>query len=144
MGLVTIGYEGRSAAELIDALVRAGVDVLVDVRFTPMSRKAGMSKRRLDEALAAVGIDYAHLPELGNPPENRDAYRAGDAAARSRLRQRLRTAAGRAAVQRVVELAINGTAALLCLEREPENCHRSQVADEAHRLAPDLTVDHIR
>jgi uncharacterized protein (DUF488 family) len=143
MALVTIGYEGRTAPELVDELVGAGVDVLVDVRFTPMSRKAGMSKRRLEEALTAVGIDYVHLPELGNPPENRDTYRAGDRAARTRLRQRLRSAAGRAAVQRVVELATNGTAALLCLEREPDNCHRAQVADEARRLAPDLTVDHI-
>jgi uncharacterized protein (DUF488 family) len=143
MGLVTIGYEGRTAPELIDDLVRAGVNVLVDVRFTPMSRKAGMSKRRLDEALTPVGIGYVHLPELGNPPENRDAYRAGDPAARTRLRARLRTAAGRAAVARVVELATNGTAALLCLEREPDNCHRSQVADEARRLAPDLPVVHL-
>jgi len=55
MGLVTIGYEGRTAPELIDELVRAGVDVLVDVRFTPVSRKAGMSERRLGEALTAVG-----------------------------------------------------------------------------------------
>jgi uncharacterized protein (DUF488 family) len=109
-----------------------------------MSRRAGVSKHTLAESLAAVGISYVHLPELGNPRDNRDAYRAGDSAARSRFRARLRSAAGRAAVQRVVELANNGTAALLCLERVPDRCHRAQVADEARRAGSDLTVEHLR
>jgi uncharacterized protein (DUF488 family) len=140
--LVTIGYEGRTAEQLVAELVELGVGVLVDVRLTPMSRKPGMSKRRLAEAVEAAGISYLHLPELGNPRDNREAFRAGDASARSRLRARLRSAAGAQAVRRVVELAGTGTVALLCLERDPEHCHRAIVAEEAQRIDADLAVEH--
>lgn len=33
--LVTVGYEGRSAQELVAAVVSAEIDVLVDVRLSP-------------------------------------------------------------------------------------------------------------
>ena len=39
------------------------------------SRKRGFSKTSLTAALAAAGIGYRHETELGNPPENRDAFR---------------------------------------------------------------------
>jgi uncharacterized protein (DUF488 family) len=78
-----------TAEELIDELTELGVRVLVDVRLNPLSHKPGLSKRRLAEAVEAAGMSYLHLRELGNPKDNRDAFRAGDPAARARLRDRL-------------------------------------------------------
>jgi len=138
--LLTIGYEGRSAQQLLDDLAHAGATVVVDVRQTPASRMAGMSKRRLSDALVAAGISYVHMPELGNPRENREALRIGGPAARARYLDRLYTPEGEAAVRRVIDLASAGTAVLLCLEREPDNCHRRIVADEARRIQPGLEV----
>jgi hypothetical protein len=88
--LYTVGYEGRTAGELVTLLSQAAVDVLVDVRLTPLSRKPGLSKRRLAAALAAAGVDYLHLPALGNPRDNRDAFRQRDPASRARFRALLR------------------------------------------------------
>jgi hypothetical protein len=48
-----------------------------------------MSKRKLAAALADAGIDYMHLPALGNPKDNRQPFRTGDAASRQRFRARL-------------------------------------------------------
>ena len=45
--IVSVGYEGRTAEELVTALVDAGVSTLVDVRENAISRKSGMSKRAL-------------------------------------------------------------------------------------------------
>ena len=42
-----------------------GVTVLCDVRRNPLSRKYGCSKRALESGCTAVGIRYAHLPQLG-------------------------------------------------------------------------------
>ena len=67
--LVTVGYEGRTATELVAVLAEAGVTVLADVRLTPLSRKPGLSKRKLADSLTAAGIEYLHLPALGNPAE---------------------------------------------------------------------------
>jgi uncharacterized protein (DUF488 family) len=60
-GLLSVGYEGRTAQSLVQLLVDAGVDVVVDVRLTPLSRKPGLSKTRLGELLADVGVEYRHL-----------------------------------------------------------------------------------
>lgn len=81
---MSLGYQGRDAAELIDQLLQADVSTLVDVRLTPLSRKPGLSKRRLAEALNAAGIQYAHLPHLGSPKDNRETFRGGDPGSRAR------------------------------------------------------------
>jgi hypothetical protein len=78
VSLVSIGYEGRTADELIATLVDARVTMLVDVRPTPRSRKPGLSRRRLQASLEAVGIEYRHVSALGNPKENREHFRTGD------------------------------------------------------------------
>lgn len=73
--IVSVGSEGRSVDELVDALADAGVSVLVDVRENAISRKRGLSKRALAEKLQARGITYVHEPTLGNPRDNRDGFR---------------------------------------------------------------------
>lgn len=52
--LVSIGYEGKAAGDLVAQLLNRGVRVLVDVRLTPLSRKPGLSKTKLSAALSAV------------------------------------------------------------------------------------------
>src|SRR6476646_5127287 len=52
--LCTVGYERRTVDELITTLTRAAVEVLVDVRLTPLSRKPGLSKNRIATRLYAA------------------------------------------------------------------------------------------
>ncbi len=138
--LVSLGYEGRNAAELIETLKAERVTVLADVRLTPISRKPGLSKTALSEALHEAGIHYVHYRELGNPKENREGYRAGDAAALEAFDKVLQSSAGRAALRHVSELLDDGVVALLCFERDHSTCHRSQVADELAHLCSGLQV----
>lgn len=135
--LTTIGYERRERDELVDLLVDAGVEVLVDVRATPRSRKPGLSKRRLAQALEQAGIDYVHEPWLGVPREHREAFRAGDPETVAAYRRRL-TSDGSEAVARVAGLAAERDVALLCYERDEERCHRRLVAEAVVSLAPDV------
>jgi uncharacterized protein (DUF488 family) len=126
---MTIGYQHRTVDELIEDLVSAVVNVLVDVRLTPLSRKAGLSKKRLAARLSDVGIEYVHLPELGNPRENREAFRRGDAEAVARYREVLRMPEGQAALEQLLRLATHHRVALMCFEHEAAECHRSMVTD---------------
>ena len=48
MRLWTIGYERLLPEELVAELGAAGVQRVIDVRFRPQSRRAGMSKTRLE------------------------------------------------------------------------------------------------
>lgn len=141
--LVSLGYEGRNADEMIHQLVRAEVSVLVDVRLTPLSRKPGLSKRRLASALAENGIGYVHLRELGNPKDNRDLYRAGDPASRNRFLQLLDTPEAAVALRHIAELMEGGVVALLCFESNHETCHRQLVGDALVRNMPDLELVHL-
>lgn len=125
----TVGYEGRDVADLIALLSTHRVETLVDVRLTPISRKAGFSKAALSSALADAGITYLHERGLGNPKENRPAYRAGEKTARCRYLAHLLQNGGDA-VARLSDIVATSATALLCVERESSICHRSAVADQ--------------
>ena len=76
--LATIGYEGASVADFLDALRGANSDLLVDVRAVAMSRRPGFAKTALAANLRDAGIDYLHLRQLGTPADGRAAARGGD------------------------------------------------------------------
>jgi uncharacterized protein (DUF488 family) len=103
--LISLGYEGRDAADLIEQLRASGVNALVDVRLTPLSRKPG---RTVEEAAGCrprrSGHPYVRLPQLGNPKENRAPFRAGAAESHEEYRRILQTSNGRSALAHVVEL----------------------------------------
>lgn len=141
--LLTIGYQGCTAAELVRALLEARTDVLVDVRLTPSSRKAGLSKSRLAATLEAAGIEYLHMPELGNPRDNREPFRRGDPQARARFEAQLRTPNARAALEQLGSRAQAERFALLCFERDPETCHRQIVSEYLFRQDPRLEIQHL-
>ena len=59
--LHTIGYEGSSIEDFLATLTHVGIDLLIDVRDVPISRKKGFSKNGLAQQLRAQGVDYLHL-----------------------------------------------------------------------------------
>lgn len=141
MRIFTIGYEGATVGEFVAALQEAGVKRVIDVRALPLSRRPGFSKTPLKGALEEVGIDYVHLKALGTPSEGRTAARAG------RHEDMARIYAGQlelpeAMVQsaQMLELASEKPSALLCMEREPEHCHRSLLLNA---VAGDADVVHL-
>ena len=132
--LYTIGYEGVRQDSLLAVLVEMGVEEVVDVRLTPLSRKPGFSKTALEQALTTQGIGYSHEPELGCPREIRVAYRnTADFAAYARTYRRRVLAHATATVRELAHLATARRTCLLCFERDARRCHRSLVAEAACR-----------
>lgn len=141
--LVSVGYEGRRADELIAMLLHERVRTVVDVRLTPISRKPGLSKSKLAAALADAGIDYVHLKELGNPQDNRALFRAGAAAGRDRFAQILGGGDAGRALDTVRRLINDGPVALLCFERDHTTCHREMIVDALCTSRDRISVHHI-
>src|SRR6187551_682901 len=83
--LFTIGYEQATQAAVVAALRDAGVEVLADVRYLPLSRRPGFSKNSLRAAVEDAGIAYRHFRDLGTPADGRAAARRGDHAALARV-----------------------------------------------------------
>ncbi|MCV7090023.1 DUF488 domain-containing protein [Mycobacterium interjectum] len=141
--VMTVGYQGRAVDQLVHDLSAAGVEIVVDVRLTPLSRKPGLSKTKLAEALRGAGIGYVHLPQLGNPRDNRDAYRNAEAHAVMRFRGLLDSPDARGAVERLRGLASENVIALLCFERDPEQCHRALIIEAMAADSPGMAIHHI-
>jgi len=141
MRIFTIGYEGATTAEFIAALKRAGVARVIDVRALPLSRRPGFSKTPLSGALSEAGIDYVHLKALGTPSAGRTAARAGRHADMTRIYAgQLELPEAMAQGAQMLALAADKPSALLCMEREPQHCHRTLLLDA---IAPDADVIHL-
>jgi uncharacterized protein (DUF488 family) len=141
--VATVGYEYRTVDDLIEDLIKARVKTLVDVCLTPISRKTGLSKHRLAFRLQRVGIDYLHLPQLGNPRDNRAAFRRRDADAVARYLAVLKALEARTALAQLVDLTQRHDIALMCFEQNASECHRALVADALVEMNPCLTVTQL-
>ncbi|GAA3138822.1 DUF488 family protein [Nonomuraea roseoviolacea] len=134
--VIGVGYEGNDLDAFLRQLRSHGVSCLIDVRLTPISRKPGFSKRRLSESLTQQGIDYIHLPQLGNPKWNRLGF-AGSAAelaeARTNYETHIASAEAVAALDEIALWAQKGRVALLCFEADERRCHRSVILELIRR-----------
>jgi uncharacterized protein (DUF488 family) len=128
--LFTIGYEQAKPDSVLGELRRAKVDLLVDTRAVAASRRPGFSKRQLAASLDDNGIAYIHMQKLGTPTEGRAAARSGDLEKLWRIYDKhIKTPDAKAALDELIALIKSGKrVALLCYERDPNECHRSRIA----------------
>lgn len=139
--LFTIGYERLLPGALVVELQTVGVRRLIDVRYRPQSRRAGMSKTRLGDLLAEHGIRYEHRRSVGTPPDLRQLYKSGhvDAGAVG-FAQGIEATASGELDGLAAELTEAPPTALLCLEADPATCHRRVLTDALVRRNPGLRV----
>jgi uncharacterized protein (DUF488 family) len=142
--VATIGVYGFTAEMFLERLREAGVGVLVDVRQRRGVRGreyAWANSTRLQAALAETDIEYRHRKELAPTTELRQLqYREDD---RQGVGKRSRTQLAREYRERyvaeildradldavVAEFPTDRATALMCVERDPEACHRSLIAE---------------
>jgi uncharacterized protein (DUF488 family) len=154
----TIGVYGFTGDSFLDALSGAGIGLVLDVRQRRGVRGpeyAWANSARLQAALAAAGIGYAHHKELAPTTELRRLQYAEDA--REGVGKRSRVQLAPEYVERytreildqadlgpvVGSLPPDAGAALLCVERDPEACHRCLIAARVER-EHGLTAVHLR
>ncbi|MFJ3342306.1 DUF488 family protein [Streptomyces diastaticus] len=135
-GLWSAGYEGRDIDSFVSSLLDNRIDVVADVRLTPISRKKGFSKTRLGQALAEAGIEYTHLHGLGNPKDNRAPFWEGRLdVGRARFRGVLRSEEAQTDLERLAEHARQSRVAVLCFEKDESRCHRQVVLETVRKRA---------
>jgi uncharacterized protein (DUF488 family) len=142
----TIGYEQSEMPLFLKLLRSREVQVVVDVRAVPLSRKPGFSKNALSASLEAAGIDYLHVVRLGAPKQLRDALRATGSWWNYVKGYTTLLMSRTAEVDELVTLAARRRICLLCFERDSAQCHRSLIAREMEMRSCGLklTVDHIK
>ena len=156
--IATIGVYGFAAGAFLEELAGAGVGLLLDLRQRRGVRGPEYSWAnavRLQGALAAAGVRYRHVKDLAPTTELRQLqYREDD---RSGVGKRNRIALAPEYAERytreildpfdlgalVAELPGDSATALFCVERDPEACHRSLVAERL-RAEHGLAVTDLR
>jgi uncharacterized protein (DUF488 family) len=135
----TVGHSDRSAAELLDLLRTAGVQLVVDVRRAPWSRRHPWHARaELERFLVAGGVDYRWMGVAlgGGLDQDFEARRATDEY--------------REGLEELLRLAGATRTAVMCAERDHRHCHRQFIADDLaargaivrHLVEPGLTEVH--
>jgi uncharacterized protein (DUF488 family) len=156
--VVTIGVYEWDLARWLGALRAADARLLLDVRQRRGVRGreyAWANSLRLQRALAEAGIAYEHHLELAPTTELRQLQDAEDARVGAGKRSRVELAAAyrerytreildRVDLAPIVDgLPAGGASALMCVEADPEACHRSIIAE---RVAAEhaMDVSHLR
>jgi uncharacterized protein (DUF488 family) len=143
MRLLTFGHGTASQEEILGLLGDAAVELVVDVRTAPGSRRnPHVSRTELANWLPEHGFTYRWDKRLGGfrrpPPDSPDVF----------WRQEMFR--GYAAHMRTPEfasaitelLAFDGTQTVMCSESVWWRCHRRMIADFLV-LARNLPVDHV-
>jgi uncharacterized protein (DUF488 family) len=140
--LRTIGVYGFDRESFLATLRGAGVELLLDVRQrrgVRGSEYAWANAQRLQAALAEAGIAYTHLKELAPTTAMREAQYRWDE--ERGVGKRNRTVLAPVYIERytaeildqvdldpIVRWIGQKQAALMCVERDAEACHRSLIA----------------
>ena len=131
--LFTIGYEGAMLDDFMRALKIAKVDVLLDIRELPISRRKGFSKTALGGALTKAGIVYRHEKQLGSPKTIRHQLREDGNYSRFFRKFNQHLIEQLTLLETLTE-ELKGNVALMCYEKNHEECHRRSVADALAEL----------
>ena len=126
----TVGHSDRTLREFLRILKTHRIEVIVDVRRFPTSRKVPhFSRETLSEALREAGVEYVYLGDLLG------GYRSGGYA------RHMETEAYRQGVRRVLELSRGRRVAVMCAEKFPWRCHRRHIARTLEEMG--VPVVHI-
>jgi len=138
MKIYTIGHSTRSFEEFLNILKRFGIELVIDVRRFPISKKfPWFNKENLERELKKEKIEYIHFPELGG-------YRKEGYANFAKSEE------FREAIEELLKKIDERIGVIMCAERFFWRCHRKYIANYlaelgykvVHILDEDKTYEH--
>lgn len=132
MKIWTVGHSTRSGEEFTDILLAHKIEVLLDVRTFPSSRRyPHFNRASLAGALALVKIRYQHDSRLGGrrkpkPDSHNTAWRNAQFRGYA---DHMETEDFKSGVQELLELGAKTRVAVMCAEAVWWRCHRSLISD---------------
>ena len=140
----TIGHSTRTEEEFVELLRNFRIELLVDVRRYPGSRKyPHFNKDHLEIALPRQQIEYLHLEDLGGRRKVRKDTRnmAWRLISFRGYADHMETEVFQEAAQQLQEIAREKRIAYMCSEAVWWSCHRSLISD--YLKIRGWQVDHI-
>ncbi|MBI3804601.1 MAG: DUF488 domain-containing protein [Nitrospirae bacterium] len=143
--LYTLGHSTRTEEAFLALLTRYQIQLLVDVRTVPRSRRVPQFNREhLHARLPTQGVAYLHHPALGGLRKGRDSDRSNQGWRNASFRgyaDYMQTEAFREGIDLLLSECRGKKTALMCAEAVPWKCHRSLISDAL--VVRGVTVCHI-
>ncbi len=125
----TAGYEGRSVDAVLNLLVESGITRLIDVRKNPVARRVGFHRSTLGRLCGYLSIEYVHVPALGISSEKRgDLTDLDDYNKLFEDYEKSTLVEEKQAISNIASLVSERPSVLVCMESDPEFCHRTRLA----------------
>ena len=140
----TIGHSTRDWADFVALLQRHGIELLVDVRTMPGSRRyPHFDQEAMAPALGEAGIEYEHEASLGGrrkarPGAPKTGWRNASFAGYA---DHMSTPEFRAGIDALIGAALSRPTTVMCSEAVHWRCHRALIADAL--VARRADVQHI-
>lgn len=142
----TIGHSNRDTETLLGLLTAHGIDHIVDIRSSPRSRRHPHFNRDVMSAwLSANGIGTVWMGRALGGFRKPDPHSPHHALTESGFRgfaDHMSTDTFRDAAISLRGLESNHVLALMCVEENPDSCHRQFIAD--YLTVNGVPVEHIR
>jgi uncharacterized protein (DUF488 family) len=118
MKIFTLGHSNRLLEEFMKLLEIERIDILVDVRRFPHSRRhPQFNRENLRETLLTNDMDYQWMGEsLGG-------FRDGG------YEEYMKSDAFKQGIDEIIELASDNVIALMCAEKDWTRCHREHISN---------------
>jgi len=147
--IFTIGHSLHTPDRFCQLIIRNEIEVVLDVRSSPYSRRAPhFNRSAIEPMLRSVGVRYSFAGHtLGGRPENSALYVGSQASYKLMAASESFTTS----LRKVARGAKSAIVALLCAEADPIECHRFLLISRAlhargfdvkHILANGLTESH--
>ncbi|NIR87611.1 DUF488 domain-containing protein [Candidatus Bathyarchaeota archaeon] len=122
----TIGHSNRSVEGFLKLLGEHKISMLVDIRSFPTSKVEHFKREEMERWLPEHGVEYVWLgKELGG-------YRRGG------YQAHMKTKVFREGIEKLLELAKQGRACIMCMEKNPKYCHRRFVSAHLERKGVEM------
>src|SRR5262249_45634116 len=142
--VLTIGHSNRALDDFVGMLKAHGVELLVDIRTVPRSRRnPDFNVDALPMSLNAVGIDHVHMSALGGlrHPRPNSPNKGWQNSGFQGYADYMQTPEFDDAVESLIEMARSKRLTVMCAEAVPWRCHRSLLSDAL--TVRGITVEHI-
>lgn len=151
MVIHTVGHSTRSFDEFLSLVQSADINLLLDVRRYPASRRyPQFNRENLTQSLRAHSIDYVHEPDLGGrrsaTADSRNLFWRN--ASFRAYADYMNSPEFHAALERLLQAAEVKNVAVMCAEAVPWRCHRQLIADalvarghEVRHILSDSRID---
>jgi uncharacterized protein (DUF488 family) len=136
----SVGYEGKSIDFFLNLLIKNHVELLVDVRANAFSMRFEFRKKKLANFLQKAGIEYMHVPELGINSFYRKNWK-NDYKKLFELYENTLLPKQVNKINELAEIGRNKRIALMCFEKNKEQCHRNILSKKLENLG--INVIHL-